>query len=299
MPATLFVVATPIGNLEDVTLRALEVLRSVALVACEDTRHTRKLFARHGIATRVVSCHKFNERRSTGRVLETLRSGSDVALVSDGGTPAVSDPGSLLVAAALAEGFEVRPVPGPSAVVAAVSASGWTGPFTFRGFLPARAGERRRALSALAGAAEIQVFYESPVRVAAALADMRDVLGERDCAVVREMTKRFEQWYRGPLSRVASEIAAGPRRGEYCVVVAGAPAEEMRGDDDARGAEAAVPLVAEYGRLVDSGVSRRDALRRLARSRGLRRSEVYRQILGVGGQAHSARVTKRDEDAEE
>ena len=283
MPGTLFVVATPIGNLDDITLRALEVLRRVALVACEDTRRTRKLFVRHGIGTPCVACHKFNEHRSTERLLETLRGGSDVALVTDAGTPAISDPGSLLVASAVAEGIEVRPVPGASAVVAALSASGLpAGPFTFRGVLPHRAGERRRALAAVAGAAETQVFYESPIRVASTLADMRDMFGDRDCSVVREMTKRFEQWYRGPLSQVAGTVAARPGRGEYCIIVAGAATGSgARGEGSGKTAAPSTieALAGEFRRLQESGLDRREALRRLAREKGLSRSEIYRRLM--------------------
>src|SRR5688572_16373965 len=186
MPGTLFVVATPLGNLKDITARALEVLRSVAMVACEDTRRTRGLLAHFDIhPPRVISCHGFNERRQAGPILAELQAGRDVALVSDGGTPGVSDPGALVVDAALAEGLRVSPVPGPSAVAAAVSVCGLaaTG-FLFAGFLPARAGARRRAIESLAGQTLPLVLFEAPHRVAAAAADLRDILGDRPITVL-------------------------------------------------------------------------------------------------------------------
>jgi 16S rRNA (cytidine1402-2'-O)-methyltransferase len=224
-PGTLYVVATPIGNLEDVTLRALAVLRSVEIVACEDTRRTRVLLDRHGIEARLVPFHKFNEARAAATLVRRLAAGESVALVSDGGTPAISDPGYRLVRAALDAKVAVAPVPGPSAFVAAVSASGLPSEaVTFRGFLPHRAGERRRAITALAAEAPTQVFYESPHRIAAALQDLASILGPRPAAVVREMTKRFESWYRGSLVEIAERIAGETARGEYCIVVEGARA---------------------------------------------------------------------------
>ena len=296
MRGTLYVVATPIGNLEDVTLRAVDTLKRVALIACEDTRRTRKLLDRHGIEARCVSCHKFNEPRAARRILAELAGGRDVALVSDGGTPAISDPGHLLVSRAVEAGFTVRPVPGPSVVVAALSASGLSGDeFTFRGFLPHREGERRRMLRRIAGETPIQVFFESPVRIAASLGDMAAVLGERRCCVVREMTKRFEQWYRGTLHEVAEAIGTSPARGEFCVLVEGF-AGRARGEERGPGpcsAEGAVlvdaeRLSAEYDVLLTSGLDRRAALRRLAREHGLSRSETYRLLAEArGGQGRS------------
>ena len=226
---TLYIVATPIGNLEDVTLRALEILRGVDVIACEDTRRTRTLLTRHGIEGRLVSFHKFNEARTAGSLVAHLQAGESIALVSDGGTPAVSDPGYRLVRDALDAGLTVTPIPGPSAFVAAVSASGLPSEtLTFRGFLPHRSGERRRFIEAMKGDTATQVFYESPHRIAASLADLVEILGPRQAAVARELTKRFETWYRGPLDKVAARVTEGPIKGEFCLVIEGAPAKGRR-----------------------------------------------------------------------
>jgi len=283
---TLYIVATPIGNLDDITLRAMEVLRRVDLIACEDTRRTRKLLGRHGIEARCLSHHKFNEKRSAVRILERLKQGSSVALVSDSGTPGISDPGSLLVSRAVEAGIEVRPVPGPNAAIAALSGCGLpAGEFTFRGFLPHRAGERRRVLAGLAGEAPTQLFYESPARVRESIADMAEILGDRRCCVVREMTKRFEQWYRGRLHEVAAALSAEKTPGEFCIIVEGAAdGERAQAASTAQlgsVASAAPPgsLAEDYGKLLDAGLDRRAAIKHLAKERGLERSEVYRRLV--------------------
>jgi len=222
-PGTLFVVATPIGNLEDITLRALSTLRSVALIVCEDTRRTRTLLDHHGIAGTLIPYHKFNERTASSRIVRKLLEGNSVALVSDGGTPAISDPGYRLVRDALDAGAEVTPIPGPSALAAAVSASGLPSEcVTFRGFLPRRAGERRRLLQSIRSESATQVFFEAPHRIVPSLLDLAEALGPRRAAVAREMTKRFETWVRGPLSEVAARVAQGTLKGEFCIVVEGA-----------------------------------------------------------------------------
>jgi 16S rRNA (cytidine1402-2'-O)-methyltransferase len=280
MPGTLFVVATPLGNLGDITARALEVLRSVFLVACEDTRRTRGLLTHFDIhPPRVVSCHGFNERRQAGPILAELRAGHDVALVSDGGTPGVSDPGALVVDAALAEGLKVSPVPGPSAVAAAMSVCGLpsTG-FVFAGFLPPRAGARRRAIEALAGHTLPIVLFEAPHRVAACVAELRDVLGDRPVTLLREATKVHEEVRRTTLSALAGSLgeAEGPPRGEFTLVVAG-----HRDEASARTTPPA-DLPARYREMVDQGVERREALRRLARETGLPRRAVYDAVRRGG-----------------
>jgi 16S rRNA (cytidine1402-2'-O)-methyltransferase len=282
---TLYVVATPIGNLEDITLRALAVLRSVDMIACEDTRRTRVLLDRHGIAGTLVAFHKFNEAKAAAGIAGRLVSGKSVALVSDGGTPVVSDPGYRLVRAALDAGAPVVPVPGPSAFVAAVSASGLPSEtVTFRGFLPHRAGERRRAIEAVAADSATQVFYESPHRIAASLADLAAILGARPAAIVREMTKRYETWYRGTLDTIAERIGAETPRGEYCIVVEGARAKKR-----ARGAKAGEPgaeadlspeklrtqLRKAYEKALAAGVDRKDALKDAARACGIGRKDAY------------------------
>jgi len=218
---TLFVVATPIGNLEDVTLRALRVLREVSLIAAEDTRTTRKLLAHHGIRNRLLSYNDHNKAARIPRLLHALREG-DVALVSEGGTPVISDPGLDLVAAALDGGFAVTPVPGPSAVTAALAVSGLASrQFTYLGFLPRRAGERRRLFAALRDDPRTLVAFESPHRLRASLTALRDALGDRRVAVCRELTKKFEEVFRGTLSEALDRFAEP--RGEFTLVIEGAP----------------------------------------------------------------------------
>jgi 16S rRNA (cytidine1402-2'-O)-methyltransferase len=218
---TLFVVATPIGNLEDVTLRALRVLAEVDLIAAEDTRTARKLLARHAIRARLLSYNDHNKSQRIPRILHALRDG-DVALVSEGGTPVISDPGLDLVAAAAGAGFDVVPVPGPSAVTAALAVSGLPArQFTYLGFLPRRAGERRRLFASLRDDRRTLVAFESPRRLRASLQAMLDSLGDRPVAVCRELTKAFEEVFRGAISEALARFAEP--RGEFTIVIAGAP----------------------------------------------------------------------------
>ncbi|HEV8258278.1 MAG TPA: 16S rRNA (cytidine(1402)-2'-O)-methyltransferase [Casimicrobiaceae bacterium] len=234
----LYVVATPLGNLRDITLRALDVLASVDVIAAEDTRVTARLLARHGIATRMLSLHAHNERRRAAEIVSLLGAGKSVALVSDAGTPAVSDPGAALVHAVAEAGYAVVPVPGPSAVIAALSASGIAAPqWQFCGFLPAAASARRAALTRLSDYPGALVFYEAPHRIAAALNALVAVLGpERGLVVAREMTKRFETIHRCRLGDAPAWLAADPdhARGEFVLIVAAAdPATQAGGDADA------------------------------------------------------------------
>ena len=270
-PGTLHVVATPLGHLEDVTLRALRVLREVALVACEDTRHTAALLRAHGIGTPTTSYFEHNERWKGERILGALRSGRDVALVSDAGTPGISDPGFRLVREARAEGLPVVPVPGPSAAIAALSVSGLpTDRFLFVGFLPARSGARRRALAELAPERPTLVLYESPQRVVASLADMVELLGDRDAFLCREATKRHEEYVCAPLSALRASLAARQSvKGEIVLVVAGAKeAAPAAGQDP----------VALYQSLAADGRPRREAVKGAARRLGLPAREVYRLV---------------------
>jgi 16S rRNA (cytidine1402-2'-O)-methyltransferase len=270
-PGTLYVVATPLGHLEDMTLRALRVLREVSLVACEDTRRTGTLLRAHGIATSTTSYFEHNERWKGERILEALRGGRDVALVSDAGTPGISDPGYRLVREARDEGLPVVPVPGPSAAIAALSVSGLpTDRFLFVGFLPPRSGARRRALEELASERSTLVFHESPVRVLDGLADMVEVLGDRDAFLCREATKVHEEYVRAPLSAILASLAARESvKGEIVLVVAGAPEAAP-----AAGREP-VPL---YRELAAEGRTRREAVKEAARRLGLRAREVYRLV---------------------
>ncbi|MEE9219388.1 MAG: 16S rRNA (cytidine(1402)-2'-O)-methyltransferase [Acidobacteriota bacterium] len=284
MAGTLYVVGTPIGNLEDVTQRVLRVLRDVDQIACEDTRHTRKLLARHAIQARLISYHKFNERARVERLLECLRRGEDVALVSDSGTPALSDPGAILVGEAAAAGFRVVPIPGPSALAAAVCAAGFSVTrLTFVGFLPSRAAGRRRLLASLEEVPGVLVFFESPRRLAAALKDMASRWGKRRGVVAREMTKMHEEFTRGTLQELVSRLGDAPVRGEVTLVVEGAQ-EHARGrpGPDAAGAPAELgPLRQEVERRVrGEGLRRPAAIRAVARAHGLDPRSLYRALAG-------------------
>jgi 16S rRNA (cytidine1402-2'-O)-methyltransferase len=270
-PGTLHVVATPLGHLEDVTLRGLRVLREVALVACEDTRRTAALLRAHGIGTPTTSYYEHNERWKGERILGALRSGHDVALVSDAGTPGISDPGFRLVREARAQGLPVVPVPGPCAAIAALSVSGLpTDRFLFVGFLPARSGARRRALAELAPERPTLVLYESPQRVVASLGDMVEVLGDRDAFLCREATKLHEEYVRAPLSVLRASLATRESvKGEIVLVVAGAPEPAPPADQDP---------VALYQSLAEDGRPRREAVKEAARRLGLSAREVYRLV---------------------
>ena len=275
---TLYIVATPIGNLGDVTLRALEVLRTVPLVACEDTRMTRRLLDRHGIAARLVSYHARSGPGRLAELLEHLRAGDDLALATDAGTPGVSDPGEELVTAWAGEGGRVVPIPGASAVLAAVAATGLAGPrWAFEGFLPRTGRERRDRLARIAADDRAAVLFEAPGRVAATLADLAAACGpERPGAVCRELTKLHETIERGSLAELAAAAADGriPARGEFALVVGGwagarPPASVEAAADTLRAARA------EVERLVTDGLGRVDAARRVAAATGLPRRRLY------------------------
>jgi len=296
---TLYVVATPIGNLDDLSSRTVETLRACRLIACEDTRVTRTILDRHGFTAPVMSCHKFNEAASTRRILEVLDGGGTVALVSDGGTPGLSDPGAIVVREARRSGARVVPIPGPSAATALWSVSGFSGPFTVLGFLPQRGGERRRALLALEAETHPTLFFESPHRIIAMLEDAIAVLGDRDCCLGREMTKLHEEFLAGSLTSVRERLAAGPVRGEIALVVAGRPARDTAAGD-ARDLDAA-GIAAR--RLMAAGVPRAEAVRRAARAAGVPRRAVYQGLLredGERGDAAAGADAPRDgDDAEE
>jgi 16S rRNA (cytidine1402-2'-O)-methyltransferase len=276
----LFVVATPIGNLGDVTVRALEVLKTVPLVAAEDTRHTRRLFDRYDLTTHLVSYHAQSSRGRELELLEHLRSGRDLALVTDAGTPLVSDPGAELTAAWAAEGGPVVPLPGASAVLAALVASGLPAArWSFEGFLPRSGKERRARLARIAADERACVIYEAPPRVAATIADLAEAAGpERRVAVCRELTKLHEEIVRGPLGEVAAKARAGAimLRGEFVLVleavVAGTTPKDIAGEEPASidGARA------EVARLIAGGAKRSEAARQVAADTGFDRHELYR-----------------------
>jgi 16S rRNA (cytidine1402-2'-O)-methyltransferase len=288
---TLFVVATPIGNLGDVTVRALEVLRGVTLIAAEDTRISRRLLDRHGIETRLTSYHARSGPGRLAELLRHLREGADLALVTDAGTPGVSDPGEDLVAAWATEGGRVVPIPGPSAVLAAVAASGLAGPrWGFDGFLPRGGRERRERIERIALDDRATILYEAPTRLAATIRDLEAACGtDRPAAICRELTKIHEQIVRGPLGALGAAIAAGtiPQRGEVVVIVAGvkrgttgslnardSPADASR--DRGSGELALEAAMGEVDRLVESGVARGEATRRIAAATGIHRRRLYR-----------------------
>jgi 16S rRNA (cytidine1402-2'-O)-methyltransferase len=269
---TLYVVATPIGNLGDLSPRAADVLRSVTTVVAEDTRRTLKLFAHLDVAApRLRSLPAFDERGRLAPVLDRLRAGEDVALCTDAGTPAISDPGAALVAAAWEAGARVVPIPGPSAALAALAASGFAADrFLFAGFLPRKGGSRAEALSALAAAGATVVLYEAGNRTRATLEDLRGALGDRAALVARELTKLHEELARGPLSALAERFS-GEVLGEVTIVVSG---------EATAPAAAAVeePLEAELRRRLAAGEAPSALARDVARARGLRRSDVYAEL---------------------
>jgi 16S rRNA (cytidine1402-2'-O)-methyltransferase len=273
MPGTLYVVATPIGNLEDVTLRALRILREVSVIAAEDTRRTSRLLQHYSISTPTTSLHAHNEDARTPRLVQRLLGGESVALVSDAGTPVVSDPGARLVAAAHAAGVRVEPVPGPSAALAAISASGIGGDgFLFVGFPPSRAGARREWLSRLATEARPLVMYEAPHRIRATLEDMLAAFGDRTMALGRELTKVHEELVVKPISQHLTAIGDG--RGEYTLVVAAMSAADLL-----PALPSATAIYAEFGQLIEiDGVTRRAAIKQLALKYGLGARKVYSLI---------------------
>lgn len=273
MPGTLYLVATPIGNLEDITLRALRVLREADLVACEDTRQTRKLLDHYGISKPAVSYHEHNETLRAPELIGRLEDGASVALVSDAGTPLVSDPGYRLVRGAIERGIRVEPVPGPSAVMAALAAAGLpTDEFHFAGFLPARSSARRKLLARLKDEPATLVFYEAPHRLREALADIEEVLGARSVVLARELTKIHEEFVRG----TAAELRAAHLvlKGEFTVLIgkAAAPAPE----------EEQVPVAEAVEARIRAGMDRMEAMKEVARERGISKREVYREVEEAG-----------------
>jgi 16S rRNA (cytidine1402-2'-O)-methyltransferase len=273
---TLYLVATPIGNLEDVTRRALRVLAEADVVACEDTRRTRSLLEHFQIRARTVSYHEHNERERAEELARMIEAGSAVALVSDAGTPGVNDPGYRLVRACAERGLRVVPVPGPTAFVAAVTASGLpTDEFYFGGFLPARPHARREKLASVKALRATLVFYETPHRIAQALADAREVLGEREAAVARELTKLHEEVVRGRLSELRERFGGeGAARGEMVLVID----RDVIDEEGAEGTHATASVAELVAAFESEGLDQRAALKRAARELGLTRDEAYRRL---------------------
>ena len=277
-PGTLYIVATPIGNLDDITLRALRVLREADLIACEDTRYSARLLAHYGITTPRESYHDHNERERTPRFLERLHRGQTIALISDSGTPLISDPGYSLVSACRNEGIPVVPIPGPSAVIAALAACGLPmGRFYFVGFLPPRSQARKAELEKLRAIDATLVFYEAPHRLLATLADMNAILGSRPACLARELTKMHEEWMRGTLAELLEIMSARPKiRGEITLAVGPGP------DEPQKPALAGSIEEAVKDEVRKTGVSHKEALRAVARRLGISRKEAYKRLVGKG-----------------
>ncbi|MFO7930480.1 MAG: 16S rRNA (cytidine(1402)-2'-O)-methyltransferase [Desulfosalsimonas sp.] len=275
-PGVLYVVATPIGNPGDITYRAVEVLKTADLVAAEDTRNTARLFSSYGITTPLISCHEHNEEERAQQLAEKLSNGASAALVSDAGTPSVSDPGYRVVLAALQAGIRVVPVPGPSAPVAALSVSGLpSDKFFFAGFLPRKKGRREKILSRLEDAGETLIFYESPRRLAALLDTLYQHLGDRQAMIAREVTKSHEEFIRGSLAELIREVKQRSSiKGEVTLLVSGKSADEGGEDRITEDLQSEIETALSQGNLSPSRLAAD-----LARKYGVRKNTVYRILL--------------------
>ncbi|MGA2508981.1 MAG: 16S rRNA (cytidine(1402)-2'-O)-methyltransferase [Candidatus Acidiferrales bacterium] len=276
----LYVVATPIGNLEDITMRALRILKEADVIACEDTRQTMKLLSHFGISKRLVSYHEHNEITRAPEIVIELEQGAQVALVSDAGTPAISDPGHRLVSLCVRHGIQVIPVPGASAFLAAVAASGMpVDEFVFAGFLPSRPTERRKALRELATEQRTLVLYEAPHRLLDMLEDALEILGNRPAVIAREVTKMFEEFLRGHIEDLVAQVQKKPPRGEITLLI-GPPDGHVTHAENGAAKANAVPLARRVEEIMKAGgVDRKAALKQAARERGITRREAYKQLL--------------------
>ena len=273
MPGTLYLVATPIGNLQDITLRAIETLRAVNVIACEDTRHTRNLLTHLRISNKLVSYHEHNEFERAEELADRLLAGESVAIVSDAGTPGISDPGFRIVQRAAEIGVSVIPIPGPVAFVAAVIASGLaTDSIFFAGFLPSKKGERRKRLEEIKDIPSTLSFYEAPHRLAKSLADCAEVLGDRPAAVARELTKMHEDIVRGRLAALAASFAGQPVKGEIVIVI------DRKADEPVKKESSQTGLPQRIAELEAKGMDQKTALKKAAKEFGLSKSEAYRQV---------------------
>jgi 16S rRNA (cytidine1402-2'-O)-methyltransferase len=275
MPGQLFIVPTPIGNLEDITLRALRVLKEVDLIAAEDTRHTQHLLNHYGIRTSLTSYHEHNEREKAQTLVDRIKNGANIALVSDAGTPAIADPGFRLVAAAIAAGVQIVPLPGAAALATVLSASGLpTDRFLFEGFLPAKKTARKAKLQALREQTATLVFYEAPHRLLETLNDMRQLLGDRRLVVAREVSKVHEEFLRGAVSDIIGQLADREVKGEITLVVHGATGDARVSEEQLR---------TEIRRLTDEQVGVKEIAELLGERYGLAKREVYRLALAIKG----------------
>jgi 16S rRNA (cytidine1402-2'-O)-methyltransferase len=271
MPGILYIVPTPIGNLEDITLRALRILKEVDVIAAEDTRHTRHLLTHYGIKTALTSYHEHNEREKASSLVERIKNGASVALVADAGTPAIADPGFRLVLEAIRSGVQVVPLPGACALAAVLSASGLpTDRFLFEGFLPAKQSQRKAKLQTLREVAATMVFYEAPHRLSETLSDLQQILGARQIVVAREVSKLHEEFVRGTVAEVIGQLADREVKGEITIVVHGSTGEAQVSEQQLR---------AEIGRLSRSGTGVKEIAELLGERYGLSKREVYRLAL--------------------
>jgi len=269
--------ATPIGNLEDMTYRAVRVLGEVAVIAAEDTRHTRKLLSHFEIHTRLISYHEHNKVQRGPEIIERLLAGQDVAVVSDAGLPGISDPGSDLVALAVIAGIKVVPLPGANAALSALVASGLdTSLFTFIGFLPKNKKKRRELIASLIANPYTMVFYESPHHIKATLHELKGAFGERPAVVARELTKKFEEFVRGTLESIGLHFAQCDPRGEFTLIVAGQPDCQKV----ALIPELEISVVDAVVALMETGTTKKDAIKLIAQQRGLPKREVYQAVIG-------------------
>jgi 16S rRNA (cytidine1402-2'-O)-methyltransferase len=271
---TLYIVATPIGNLEDITLRAIRVLKEVALIAAEDTRHTRHLLDRYQIETQLTSYHDHNKEEKAPVLVERMLEGKSVALVSDAGTPGISDPGYFLINLAIGQKIPVVPIPGATAAVAALSVSGLpTDRFIFEGFLPAKRMARRKRLHELAKEERTIIFYEAPHKIIKTIEDMLEVFGDRRAVITRELTKIHEETIRGNLSDILKHLQEGTIKGEFTIILHGAAAEPLKQDID----------TAEYLKnlMLHRGLSKKEAISIAAEELGLPKKEVYKESLKI------------------
>ncbi len=271
MAGILYIVATPIGNLEDITLRALRILKEVDVIAAEDTRHTRHLLTHYGITTALTSYHEHNEREKASTLVERIKNGADVALVSDAGTPAIADPGFRLVLEAIRMGVQVIPLPGACALATVLSVSGLpTDRFQFEGFLPAKQSERKAKLQALREVLATMVFYEAPHRLSETLNDLQQILGARQIVVAREVSKVHEEFVRGTVGEVIGQLAGREVKGEITIVVHGSTGDAQVSEQQ---------LKAEIGRLSSAGTGVKEIAELLGERYGLSKREVYRLAL--------------------
>lgn len=271
---TLYIVATPIGNLEDITLRAIRVLKEVSVIAAEDTRHSRHLLDRYDIGTPLTSYHDHNKEEKAPVLLARLMEGKDVALISDAGTPGISDPGYFLINLAISQNIAVVPIPGPSAAIAALSVSGLpTDSFVFEGFLPAKQQARQKRLQELSRDGRTLIFYEAPHKIIRTVEDMLDIFGDRQAVITRELTKIHEEAIRGPLSAVLDRLKNGTIKGEFTILIHGASAEPQKQDID----------TAEYLKnlMLHRGMTKKDAVATAAEELGMPKRIVYQESLKI------------------